>query len=159
MTSAELTRRISLIAAPVLAVIGLILGGNWLPALALILIAAGWAYGRTRHAIMDNVGLTLFLAGLAYAIWLDTAGVWLVAGGFAALLAWDVGHFTALTGTTSAENQAVLWQAHWRMLAWVGGVSLALVSVAAIIQIELRFSWAYLLALLAILLLSYLVRK
>jgi hypothetical protein len=160
MKHAALWRYLTLAAAPVVPLIGLALQEGWLGMALLLLATLGWAGGRWRYDWADNAGLLLFMLCLAYAAWLDVAAYWLISGVAAALAAWDLGHFESrLLAQATEENEAVLWEAHWRALvvALVAGTA---VSVAAMfIRVELSFWPAFGLALFVVVALSRLLRS
>jgi hypothetical protein len=149
----------SLAVAPILPIIGLVLQERWLAAAALLVTAVVWGAARPRYVWADDAGLILFLAGLAYAVWVNVAGGWLLPAACAALAAWDLGQFSRRLATQPiVENEAALWQAHWRQLAVALALGLVVSLAALTIQLQLPFWPAFGLALLAILALNQLLQ-
>jgi hypothetical protein len=149
---------ISLAVAPILPAVGLVIQGEWWAAAALAATAVAWGAARSRYPLADDVGLILFLGGLAYAVWVGAAGGWLLVGACAALAAWDLGHFTDHLATQpTVENEAALWQAHGRQLAFTLAAGMAIGGLSLVTQFPLSFWPAFGLALLAIVAISRLL--
>jgi hypothetical protein len=151
---------VSLAVAPVLPMIGLALQEEWWTAAALLVTAVGWGAARSRYDWADDAGLILFLGGLAYAVWLDLAGWWLIVGVLGALAAWDLAQFTGrLAAQPVVENEAALWQTHWRQLAVALTLGLLISFIPLVIQLRLSFWPSFGLALLTIFALNWLLKN
>jgi hypothetical protein len=129
----------------------------WTP--LLVIIGLLWLVGqRYDWAGWPSVGLICFVGAAAWGVWGGAAVGWLLGGTIAALVAWDLAHFSQrLKYGGQVENIAELKRTHLRRLLVVAGLGLLLGGVALSIQIELNFGWALLLGLLAILSLSWII--
>ncbi len=127
---------------PLMVIIGLLwLVGQWYD-------WEGWA----------SVGLILFIGAAAGGVWHDVAAGWLLGSVVAALIAWDLAHFSQhLNHAGHGENAAELKRTHLRRLLIVASLGLLLGGVALSLQLEFNFGWALLLGLLAILSLGWLI--
>jgi hypothetical protein len=109
---------------------------------------------------VGDVGLFLFYANLAYAIVLGIGEGWVLAGGISALVAWDLAHFDQrLASQALVQNKAELWRGHWRPLAAVVLLSLALGGFALLVPLGLTFWPALGTALAALLLINYIAQQ
>ncbi len=146
-----------------LATIGLTLGYSlsglwvWIPLIVFVglLWLAGQWYDRGRYA---PVGLILLVGTAAWGVWYGAAAGWMLGGTVAALIAWDLDHFSQqLNKGGHIENPAELKRNHLRRLLIVAGLGLLLAGATLSIQVELNFGWALVLGLLAMVSLSWLI--
>jgi hypothetical protein len=146
-----------------LATLGLTLGYSlsslWLWTPLIVVMGLLWLVGQWRDWDgWASVGLIFSVVVAAGGVWHSAAAGWLLGGTVAALIAWDLDHFSQhLKHAGHVENAAELKRTHLRRLLVVGSLGLLLAGVALSIQLELNFGWALLLGLLAILSLSWLI--
>jgi hypothetical protein len=126
------------------AAIGLLwLGGRW----------RGWDWAA-------DPCLAGWVAMAALGAWQGVPSGWMLAGLTAALAAWDLDHFAErLSGAGVVTQYAELTRAHLRRLAIVGGMGLLLSGIALVGRFELTFGWTILLAALAIVGVSGVIRS
>ena len=148
----------ALVVAGLAAVFGAIPVRAWGVLLLAPATAALWAAYWLREPWAGSIGLAGFMGVLAYAVWLGVAGGWVLVGAVAAVVAWDLGHFVhRLGGPQALANEPALWEAHWRPLAAVVLLSLALGGVALTLQTDLSFWSALGLSLLTLMFINYIV--
>lgn len=142
----------AVILATLFALTGSLLAGVWWLGLAFIGLGIGWWFSHYRRlAGSDKSVFLLYLAGAAYAGFLGVAPIWLLLGGIAALIAWDLdGFLRQLTAVTLIVGEALLVKDHLQQLGSVVGLSLILGTAVLIIQINISFGMAFILAFLAI---------
>jgi hypothetical protein len=124
-------------------------GGLWSWAVLWIALGSAAWFGRRRWA---RVGSVVFLGwtGAAVAGFLVGLGQgWMLLGGVAALVVWDLDHFARRLHTASrVEQEALLVRAHLQRIALVAGAGLLLGGLALLVQVQLSLGWAVLLGLL-----------
>ena len=146
-----------------LATLGLALGYSlsslWLWTPLIVVMGLLWLVGQWRDWDgWASVGLIFFVVAAAGGVWRHAVAGWLLGGTVAALIAWDLDHFSHhLKHAGYVENTAELKRTHLRRLLVVASLGLLLAGVALSIQLELNFGWALFLGLLAILSLSWLI--
>ena len=146
-----------------LATLGLALGYSlsslWLWTPLVVAMGLLWLVGQWRDwDSWASVGLIFFVVAAAGGVGHDAAAGWLLGGTVAALIAWDLDHFSQhLNHAGHVENAAELRRTHLRRLFVVASLGLLLGGVALSIQLELNLGWALFWGLLAILSLSWLI--
>jgi hypothetical protein len=146
-----------------LATLGLTLGYSlsslWLWTPLIVVMGLLWLVGQWRNWDgWSSVGLIFFVVAAAGGVWRNVAAGWLLGGTVAALIAWDLDHFSQyLKHAGHVENAAKLKRTHLRRLLVVASLGLLLAGVALSIRLELNLGWALFLGLLAILSLSWII--
>jgi hypothetical protein len=140
--------------------LGLGLNGSWGGVLVALVVGAFWLVGRWRRwGWVASMALVL-LIGMAVVGQVGGAGGgWMLVGVVVALVAWDLDHFTwRMQAAGCVKDFDALERRHlWRLLI-VAGAGLFLGAVALSVKIRLSFVVALLLAFLAVLGLSRVVR-
>ena len=136
---------------------GAILGGVWWLSFVFIALGAGWVYSNYQRQfkemvdLLENVAFVLILATLAYAGYAGAPPALLLLGGIATLAAWDLdGFYRQLSEATLVMGEESIVKAHMQQLALVAGLSLFVGMAALLVQVNLAFGMAVLLAFLAI---------
>lgn len=135
------------------------LNGSWGGAVVALAVDAFWLTGQWRRwEWVASVALVLLMGAAAVGLWLDVGGGWMLAGVVAALVAWDLDRFVwRMRAAGRVEDADALERHHLQRLLAVGGGGLFLGAVALSFRIRLGFALAFLLALLAVLGLSWVV--
>lgn len=154
MIANALTTSIILAASALAAAYGL--GSLWLPAAALLILAALWILGlRAKRSWIGWLMLVLFAGAAAFGALLGLNPVLLVFGLIAAVSAWDLGEFAReLWRADAVEQEQTLKGRHLRRLLVVDGLALLCALLTLSIQIRLSFGLALVLGLVALLGLS-----
>ncbi len=131
--------------------LGAALRGLWL--LALLFLAQAGLWFLTHQRRWPTPPVFLFsLAGLGVAVWVNVRMGWLLVGGAAVLMAYDLEAFNAhLARISRIENSSRLIDAHLRRLALTGGGSLLVGGLGRLLRVQIGFVPALILALLLVL--------
>lgn len=139
--------------------LGYSLSGLWawtpLIVFAGLLWLAGQWYDGGRYA---PVGLILLVGAAAWGVWYGAAAGWMLGGTVAALIAWDLDHFSQqLNQGGHIKNPVELKRGHLQRLLIAAGLGLLLAGAALSIQLDINFGWALLLGLLVMVSLSWII--
>ncbi len=150
MKLAGLILRISQIAAGALLALAYGLAGLWLPALVLLVVAAGWAMvvPRRLDTLSSFIFACLVVAGGLAAL-LSAPAPLLAVAVIAALAAWDLDHFIRRTRDVQIlSDTSRIERAHLRRLLLVCCLGLALSETALLVRIRFSFAFEFFLAAL-----------
>ncbi|MBN1810420.1 MAG: hypothetical protein JXA14_01135 [Anaerolineae bacterium] len=135
------------------------LDGLWGGVVAVGVVGAFWMVGQWRRwGWVASVALVLLIGAAAVGLRLGVGGGWMLVGVVAALVAWDLDRFAwRVRAAGRVEDADALERRHLQRLLAVGGAGLLLGAVALSFRIRLGFAVAFMLALLAVLGLSWAV--
>ncbi len=106
-----------------------------------------------------TVGFLSFTAAAALGVLLSLSPFWLLSSLIAALVAWDLGHFSdQLYNGANIRNEAAMARRHFQRLGLVAVLGWVLGLVALRVEFSFDFVWALALGLLVILSLSRVTR-
>lgn len=132
----------------------------WGPGLAFAALGPGWWFNNRRKFISENALFLIFLGLAVYAGFRGVSGYWLLPGGIGALAAWDLDHFLRqVTAVSLIVGEALMVKTHLQQLLLVVVISLLVGLTALLIQINLSYGAAFILAFLAIWGLGFLLRQ
>jgi len=136
--------------ATVFAAVGSFANVWWL-SLFFIGLGLGWWINNSRRQVNENIPFMLFLAVAAYSGFRGTDAIWLLFAGIFALMAWDLDNFLRqLTAVMITVGEELMVKAHCQQLALVAGISFLAGLIALLIQLNLSYAVAFILAFLAI---------
>jgi hypothetical protein len=129
------------------------LGGYGLPALLIAALGGLWLLGRWRaRPWIAPAGLVCFTLVAATGMLMDLGAGWMLLGGAAALVAWDLDDLARrLEWAGRVEAQAAIESRHLGRLAVVAGLGLALAAIPVGLRLDLGFGLVLMLGLLAVL--------
>lgn len=142
-----------------LLLIGSALAGVWPMGLVFIALSAAWWWQQRQGMGWETAVFLVYYAALAVAGFLDVGAIWMLPAAIAVLAAWDLNVFLRQPGITNLENESLLVQTHLRALGQVAVLALVLGSAVLLIQIRLSFWMAFVLALVAIVVLGRMMRQ
>ena len=136
------------------------LNGSWGGAVVALVVGAVWLAGQWRRwGWVASVALVLLIGVAAVGLGGGVGGGWMLVGVVVALVAWDLDRFAwRMRVAGYVEGVDALERRHLRRLLIVAGAGLLLGAVALSVKIRLGFAVAFLLAFLAVLGLSQVVR-
>jgi hypothetical protein len=131
---------------PLLAIFPAVLAVTWLAAMRF-----GWRW-------FPGFGLATFLILAAVGIWMDLSAIWMLAAGITALLAWDLSNFWFRMLVLEDEDRKQAERSHLLRLGLAGTIGAALGAGPLLIRPHLTFQWGVILAIIAFIGISFLVR-
>lgn len=137
------------------------LAGRWVEVTAVVALALLWLVGRRcGWGWRADLGLVGFTVAAAPGLGRKPDDIWMLVGAVAALCAWDLDHFArrlrhAAWDRVSAQRRETMERAHLGHLLPVAAVGLLLAMAALRVEVHLTFFMALLLALLALIGLSW----
>lgn len=138
--------------ASIMLAIGYIQGGLVLGAFFAVALGGLWYIGHAlKWRYLASFELTVFFGLAAVGTFFDINFIWLLVGMGSALAAWDLDQFSQRMERFPIEESFLkLEQNHFRRLLVILIPGTILAAVVPTIQIELTFTWALILGLIAI---------
>lgn len=136
--------------------VGLALLARWIVAFGVVWLVATWQ----RWRWFATAGLVFNFLAAAVGLWfLNFAPGWMFAGAIGGLLAWDLDYFRyRLRFVASDEERHSMESRHVVRLSAVALLGFVLASAAMAVKLQFNFQWAVLLAVVAILGVTQLIR-
>jgi hypothetical protein len=119
------------------------LGGQFIPALAALILGAFWTFSLTRHWKWASAASLFGVFVLAVAgFTLNLSPFLLTLSGFFALLAWDLSDFTyRLSLAAPDDDTSALVRGHWFWLTVVTVTSAVAVIASQTLRVKFTFEW------------------
>jgi len=136
--------------------VGLPMFARWIIFFGAVWLFAVWQRWRWFAA----VGLVFCFLAAALGLWfLDFSPGWMFAGAIGSLLAWDLTYFQyRLRFVAAEEERRTMERRHFVRVTGVALLGFLLASLAMAIKLQFNFQWSLLLAVVAILGVTQLIR-
>lgn len=136
--------------------VGLPVFARWILFFGAIWLFAVWQ----RWRWFASVGLIFSFLAAAVGLWfLNFAPGWMFAGAIGGLLAWDLTYFQVrLLYAASDEERRTMEARHFVRVSAIAILGFLLASLAMVVKLQFNFQWALLLAVVAILGVTQVVR-
>ena len=92
---------------------------DWIPALSIIILGALWSAGAWRNwGWVNAIGLVVFVGLAGFGVWRNLPTMWMLLGTVAALVSWDLAHFSQRLATVEPldEEHSLQWTHFQRLL-------------------------------------------
>ena len=136
--------------------VGLPLFARWILFFGAVWLFAVWQ----RWRWFAPIGLIFSFLAAAVGLWfLNFAPGWMFAGAIGGLLAWDLTYFQVrLRFAASDEERRIMEGRHFARVSAIALLGFLLASLAMVVKLQFNFEWALVLAVVAILGATQLVR-
>jgi hypothetical protein len=149
----------SLAMAALFTLLGCTLAGHWQLGMFFVVLSGGWWLQQLRGMRWHTPLFIVYMGALVLIGILDVGAGWLLFAAVAVLISWDLNLFLHQADKGNLVNELLLVQVHLRALGRVAVLALLLGGVVLLIQIQLSFWTAFVLALVIILALNGMMRQ